>query len=123
MTLRRWGWALLTAAGLLAGCGTLTPPAETIVDAASGRPWLDVRDRGAGIGAVEQQRLFEPFFTTSHTGTGLGLYISRELCAMNRATLEYRPPTQGGPATGACFRIGFAHPDRMLDQRPRTTET
>ena len=38
MTLRRWGWALLTAAGLLEGCGTLTPPAETIVDAASGRP-------------------------------------------------------------------------------------
>jgi two-component system sensor histidine kinase PilS (NtrC family) len=96
---------------------------ELGIDAASGRPWLDVRDRGAGIGAVEQQRLFEPFFTTSRTGTGLGLYISRELCAMNRATLEYRPPTQVGPATGACFRIGFAHPDRMLDQRPRTTET
>lgn len=96
---------------------------ELGTDAASGRPWLDVRDRGAGIGAVAQQRLFEPFFTTSRTGTGLGLYISRELCAMNRATLEYRPPTQGGPATGACFRIGFAHPGRMLDQRPRTTET
>jgi two-component system sensor histidine kinase PilS (NtrC family) len=96
---------------------------ELGTDAASGRPWLDVRDRGAGIGAVEQLRLFEPFFTTSRTGTGLGLYISRELCAMNRATLEYRPPTPAGPATGACFRIGFAHPGRMLDQRPRTTET
>lgn len=96
---------------------------ELGTDATSGRPWLDVHDRGAGIGAVEQQRLFEPFFTTARTGTGLGLYISRELCAMNRATLEYRPPTQGGPATGACFRIGFAHPGRVLDQRPRTIET
>ncbi|MGB5097250.1 MAG: ATP-binding protein [Porticoccaceae bacterium] len=97
---------------------------ELGIDAASGRPWLDVRDRGTGIGAVAQQRLFEPFFTTSRTGTGLGLYISRELCAMNRATLEYRShASAASSATGACFRIGFAHPDRMLDQRPRTTET
>ncbi|MGE3296754.1 MAG: PAS domain-containing sensor histidine kinase [Porticoccaceae bacterium] len=96
---------------------------ELGTDAASGRPWLDVHDRGTGIGAIEQQRLFEPFFTTSRTGTGLGLYISRELCTMNRATLEYRPPPQIGLATGACFRIGFGHPDRVLDQRPRTIET
>ena len=95
---------------------------ELGTDAASGRPWLDVRDCGAGIGAVAQKRLFEPFFTTSHTGTGLGLYISRELCAMNRATLEYRADAQATPP-GACFRIGFAHPDRVLDQRPRPTET
>jgi two-component system sensor histidine kinase PilS (NtrC family) len=97
---------------------------ELGTDAASGRPWLDVRDRGPGIGAVAQKRLFEPFFTTSHTGTGLGLYISRELCAMNRATLEYRAHgNAAASAIGACFRIGFAHPDRVLDQRPRTTET
>ena len=102
--------------------GTPWAMLEFGTDAASGRPWLDVRDRGTGIGVVEQERLFEPFFTTSRTGTGLGLYISRELCAMNRATLEYRSHTQATP-TGACFRVGFAHPDRVLDQRPRTTET
>ena len=34
-------------------------------------------------------QLFEPFFTTSSTGTGLGLYIARELCAANGAALEY----------------------------------
>jgi two-component system sensor histidine kinase PilS (NtrC family) len=104
--------------------GTPWAALEFGTDAASGRPWLEVRDHGAGVSAVDQQRLFEPFFTTSRTGTGLGLYISRELCAMNRATLEYQPRAASAPgATGACFRIGFAHPDRMLDQRPRTTET
>lgn len=100
-------WAAFT-------CGT---------DAASGRPWLDVHDRGAGVGAVEQQRLFEPFFTTARTGTGLGLYISRELCAMNRATLEYRARDSDAAPGGACFRIGFAHPNRMLDARPRNDGT
>ncbi len=39
--------------------------------------------------ASSQGQLFEPFFTTDSKGTGLGLYIARELCDANRATLEY----------------------------------
>jgi two-component system sensor histidine kinase PilS (NtrC family) len=47
------------------------------------------------------EQLFRPFFTTSGEGTGLGLYIARELCSVNQASLDYVPI----PAGGACFRI------------------
>jgi len=69
---------------------------------AEGTHWLDVRDNGPGIRAELRDRVFEPFFSTAHTGTGLGLYLARELCAYNRARLTYRET----PA-GACFRLSF----------------
>lgn len=68
-----------------------------------GRIALDVLDDGPGIGAETLQKLFEPFFTTDASGTGLGLYIARELCEANGALIEYRPRNEGG----ACFRIAF----------------
>lgn len=69
-------------------------------------PALDVLDDGEGISAEVASSLFEPFFTTENKGTGLGLYISRELCESNRARLDHIP-TEG---EGACFRLTFAHP-------------
>ncbi len=66
---------------------------------------LDVLDDGPGIPVEQQGKLFEPFFTTASDGTGLGLYIARELCEANGALLEYR--AEEGQA-GACFRITFA---------------
>ncbi len=69
-------------------------------------PVLEIRDDGDGVPADQQGNLFEPFFTTENKGTGLGLYISRELCEGNRARLDY-VPREG---SGACFRITFAHP-------------
>lgn len=68
-----------------------------------GNVTLDVIDDGPGIETETTQKLFEPFFTTDAGGTGLGLYIARELCEANSAVLEYRPSTQGG----ACFHIDF----------------
>jgi two-component system sensor histidine kinase PilS (NtrC family) len=64
---------------------------------------LEVMDDGPGIDTEMAQKLFEPFFTTDAGGTGLGLYIARELCEANGAILEYRPAPDGG----ACFRIVF----------------
>ena len=61
---------------------------------------LSVVDDGPGVAKVHQPQLFEPFFTTSSSGTGLGLYLARELCAANRASLEYVDSEQG-----AQFRI------------------
>lgn len=69
-------------------------------------PVLEVRDQGAGVPASEQEALFEPFHTTERQGTGLGLYISRELCESNQARLDYIDR----PGQGGCFRITFAHP-------------
>ena len=66
----------------------------------AGRVELSVIDNGPGVPAAIQGQLFEPFFTTEAKGTGLGLYLARELCAANRATLEYVDD-----APGAHFRI------------------
>jgi two-component system, NtrC family, sensor histidine kinase PilS len=73
-------------------------------------PIVDVMDRGPGIPDVVAAQLFRPFFTTSEHGTGLGLYIARELCRANQARLEYVPV----PAGGACFRVLLPGPHTML---------
>jgi two-component system sensor histidine kinase PilS (NtrC family) len=61
---------------------------------------LSITDNGPGVPDAIQGQLFEPFFTTDSKGTGLGLYLARELAAANGAGLEY---VNGGP--GAQFRI------------------
>lgn len=71
--------------------------------------YLDIIDSGPGISVADRDKLFEPFYTTSSTGTGLGLYISRELCLSNGGELTYIAV----PSGGSCFRIRFPrHPDR-----------
>lgn len=52
-------------------------------------PCLEVIDNGLGISPEHIKQLFEPFFTTSTSGTGLGLFISRELAELNQAKLSY----------------------------------
>ncbi|MDP8986023.1 MAG: HAMP domain-containing histidine kinase, partial [Pseudomonadota bacterium] len=94
--------------------GRLTP---------SGRPYLEVADRGPGIEIHAADRIFEPFFTGRKGGTGLGLFIARELCQLNRATLIYE--SRGGDGLsgaggsngavagdGSIFRIVFSDPQR-----------
>ncbi|HIP93900.1 MAG TPA: PAS domain-containing protein, partial [Leucothrix sp.] len=68
---------------------------------------LNIIDNGKGVPDRNIERLFEPFFTTStrgDDGTGLGLFMARELCLSNGATLEYVKL----PAGGSCFRIVFS---------------
>lgn len=57
---------------------------------------LDVVDDGPGVPSAVQTQLFEPFFTTESTGTGLGLYIARQLAEANGATLDYIDMPTGG---------------------------
>lgn len=52
---------------------------------------LIVADDGPGVPAKVMPNLFEPFSTTEHKGTGLGLYLARELCEINAAGLRYEP--------------------------------
>jgi len=77
-----------------------------------GRPYLEVLDCGFGVDKATADKIFEPFFTARSGGTGLGLYISRELCELNRATLLYLDR----PGGGSIFRIVFADPDRWEPQ-------
>lgn len=62
---------------------------------ADGRAVLEVADNGKGIEADVARKLFEPFYTTSSSGTGLGLYLCEELCASNRAHLSIAPSSLG----------------------------
>lgn len=64
-------------------------------DESDGRPSIDVLDYGDPIDGAVAEQIFEPFFTTSRSGTGLGLYIARELAELNQARLEYRPADGG----------------------------
>lgn len=61
---------------------------------------IDVIDEGAGVSAENLQYLFNPFFTTDHQGTGLGLYLSQAFCQANHASLQYVPNHEH-----TCFRI------------------
>jgi two-component system sensor histidine kinase PilS (NtrC family) len=72
------------------------------------RPYLEVADRGTGIEEKAVERIFEPFFTGRKGGTGLGLYIARELCQLNRSVLLYEARDGGG----SIFRVVFSDPQR-----------
>ena len=64
------------------------------------RMYFDISDDGPGVAPEHQGKLFEPFFTTDAQGTGLGLFLARELAEANGGTLEWRANTPG-----ACFRL------------------
>src|SRR5690606_2270594 len=84
---------------------------DIVVQVVDGHPVIDVRDRGPGIREEVRHKLFRPFFTTSEHGTGLGLYIARELCRANEATLECVASEE---RTGTCFRIGLPAANSLL---------
>jgi len=71
---------------------------------------MEIFDDGPGVSAEALAHLFEPFFTTDASGTGLGLYIARELAEVNGARLEYAGAQMQWTAAaiqseGACFRL------------------
>ena len=73
----------------------------------SDRPFLEVADRGTGVAPEHAERIFEPFYSGGR-GTGLGLFLARELAQTNGATLLYEPRAGGG----SVFRLVFADPRR-----------
>jgi two-component system sensor histidine kinase PilS (NtrC family) len=83
----------------------------TVRDALGGME-LHVQDDGPGITPEVRAHLFEPFYTTSSKGTGLGLYLARELCLNNEAMLDYEYRFEDGMAQAATasgrFVITFA---------------
>ena len=64
---------------------------------------LDVIDDGEGVPPTDQAKLFEPFFTTVSEGSGMGLYLCKELCEINNANLSYLTTARGE----SCFRLSM----------------
>jgi two-component system sensor histidine kinase PilS (NtrC family) len=69
---------------------------------------LYLMDNGSGISEDNQKNLFEPFFTTEHSGTGLGLYLCREICEANKASIKYIASDHLDEYLGTCFSLNFA---------------
>jgi len=79
----------------------------------AGAVWLDVRDNGPGVSRDLTETIFEPFFTGRPDGTGLGLYISRELCEINDGHLEYVSLDAG---QGGFFRITMERANKQHER-------
>ena len=74
------------------------------MDSSTREGYLEVIDNGVPIPSEIVDKLFEPFFTTSNAGTGLGLYIVKEICDANNIRISYLPVSSGGN----CFKLKFA---------------
>lgn len=81
---------------------------EIGVDINQQQPYIRVIDYGPGITEENSKHLFEPFFTTENTGSGLGLYICKELCEANQAIISYLKTNNGE----SCFHLQLAHPEK-----------
>lgn len=81
---------------------------EIGLDTNQQQPYIRVIDYGAGISEENSKHLFEPFFTTENTGSGLGLYICKELCEANQAIISYKRTDKGE----SCFHLQLAHPEK-----------
>lgn len=72
-------------------------------DSVRDQPYLDIIDNGPGIDMQNQEQIFDPFFTTSSKGTGLGLFITKEIIESNRGKIRHISTS----SEGNCFRIYF----------------
>ncbi|WP_444929606.1 sensor histidine kinase [Microbulbifer sp. SSSA002] len=70
---------------------------------------LDIKDLGSGVPKELLDQIFEPFFTTGQNGSGLGLYIARELCQANNLSLYHCRSSDNK----SCFRVEFAHNEEV----------
>ena len=84
-----------------------------------GVPILEVIDRGPGIAPKVAAQIFEPFYTTHEYGTGLGLYLARQMSDANQAALEYVRVAGGG----SCFRLVLTPPARSPAEIAETAQT
>lgn len=79
----------------------------------SQQPIIEIMDNGQGIDEKTAAHIFEPFYTTSTEGTGLGLYIIKEIVENNRAKIEL----VNKKSKNNCFRIHFMQPDMQSEYK------
>jgi PAS domain S-box-containing protein len=104
---------LMNGAQAMQGRGAI----EIATDTDGGFRLLHVRDQGPGIPPEVREHLFEPFFTTRHRGTGLGLVTARRLIEAHGGTLTLACPPDGG--TVATVRLPAGRPvEGRADETP-----
>jgi two-component system sensor histidine kinase PilS (NtrC family) len=87
-------------------CKKIENSLELVVVSTEKTVRIEINDDGDGIVESVRSHLFEPFFTTEKAGTGLGLYIARELADANGAKLQYKTLTDAsGADSGSQFII------------------
>ena len=68
---------------------------------------IEIRDSGSGIPSADQDRIFEPFYSTKgQEGTGLGLYVTRQLVERNKGKIS----VESRPSQGTTFTLEFSFP-------------
>jgi two-component system sensor histidine kinase PilS (NtrC family) len=99
-------WKLLDNAADHAGRNNPTPRVRLTsrVDEDTGFCIISIADNGPGIDKAALSKIFEPFYSTRKEGSGLGLYIARQLCEANQAELT----VDSEPGEGAYFHIRMA---------------
>jgi two-component system NtrC family sensor kinase len=105
---------ILNAIDATAGGGSITVGAEASADTLS----IHVRDTGIGIPAEEHERIFQPYFTTKKDGTGLGLFVTRQLVQDHGGSIEFR----SRPGEGTAFTIRLPVAERPVVLTTEGTE-
>ena len=85
-----------------------------------------IRDDGHGISAADQQRIFQPYFTTKETGTGLGLFVCRSIIEQaGEGRIELRESSPAGTTFVVYVTCDMVreHPDVLESAGVRTEVT
>ena len=86
------------------GNGSIVIRCEQVPSGDESRVQIVIADSGAGVAAQHVDRIFEPFYTTKKdVGTGLGLWVTREIVERHGGTINVRPASDGEGLTGAAF--------------------
>ena len=93
-------------------------PVRIHVDCRCTEGVVEVRcgDNGPGLNEEQQKRVFEPFYTTKNSGTGLGMPICERIIEAHSGTIQVEPSD-----SGACFLIRLPHRTRLETQLPLET--
>ena len=82
------------------------------INSKDSRPYIEIIDFGKGIPNNDRDKIFEPFFTTEITGSGLGLYLCKELSEANQANLSYLYDDE---KKRSIFTLKLSHPQRKIE--------
>jgi signal transduction histidine kinase len=88
----------------------------------AGRVFLAIEDNGVGVRPEQEARLFVAYQTTKRNGTGLGLFVSRQIVQELGGGLEFRPRPGGGSIFTVELPVGRAVPEARGEMGTRVRE-